>query len=137
LPDYLLDSCVLIRHLRHHQPTTDLLTALALEGQMGIATISRTEIVEGLRDHERERTMRLLDSLILYPLDAVMADLAGDYLHRYRAKGITLDRPDAIVGATALLHRLVLVTYNPRHFPMPELRLYEKMPETAFIGGFR
>jgi len=137
LPDYLLDSCILIRHLRRHEPTTDLLTALALEGQMGIATISRTEIVEGLSGHERERTMRLLDSLILYPLDAAMADLAGDYIHRYRARGITLDRPDAIIGATALHHRLVLVTYNPRHFPMPELRLYEEMPETALIGGFR
>lgn len=137
MPDYLLDSCVLIRHLRRHQPTTNLLTALALEGQMGIATISRTEIVEGLRDHERERTMRLLDSLTLYPLDAAMADLAGDYIRRYRARGITLDRPDAIIGATALHHRLVLVTYNPRHFPMPELRLYEEMPEAAFIGGSR
>jgi hypothetical protein len=58
---------VLIRHLRSHQPTTDLLATLALEGQVGIATISRTEIVEGMREHERESTLRLLDSLISYP----------------------------------------------------------------------
>lgn len=128
MPDYLLDSCVLIRHLRRHQPTTDLLSALVLEGRVGIATISRTEIIEGMREHEREPTMRLLDSLHPYPLDAAIADLAGEYIRRYRAQGIILDKPDAIIGATAVSHGLVLVTYNPKHFPMPELRLYEQMP---------
>jgi predicted nucleic acid-binding protein len=125
VPDYLLDSCVLIRHLRRHQPTTDLVSALVLEGKVSIATISRTEIIEGMREHEREVTMRLLDSLPAYPLDVPAADLAGEYIRRYRAQGITLDKPDAIIGATAVLHGLVLVTYNQKHFPMPELQLYE------------
>jgi len=123
--DYLLDSCVLIRHLRRHKPTTDLVSALILEGQVSIATISRTEIIEGMREHEREATMRLLDSLPAYPLDVSIADLAGEYIRRYRAQGITLDKPDAIIGAAAILHGLVLVTYNRKHFPMSELQLYE------------
>jgi predicted nucleic acid-binding protein len=125
VPDYLLDSCVLVRHLRRHQPTTDLVSTLVLEGKVSIATISRTEIIEGMREHEREATMRLLDSLPAYPLDVSIADLAGEYIRRYRAQGITLDKPDAIIGATAVLHGLVLVTYNRKHFPMPELQLYE------------
>ena len=125
MPDHLLDSCVLIRHLRRHKPTTDLVSALILEGQVSIATISRTEIIEGMREHEREATMRLLDSLPAYPLDVFIADLAGEYIRRYRAQGITLDKPDAIIGATAVLHDLVLVTYNQKHFPMPELQLYD------------
>ena len=129
MPDYLLDSCILIRHLRRHQPTTDLMTALALEGQLSIATISRTEIVEGMREHEREATLRLLDSLVGYPLDVAVADLAGDYIRHYRAQGITLDKPDAIIGATAIHQDLVLVTFNAKHFPMPELRLYQEMPK--------
>ena len=131
MPDYLLDSCVLIRHLRGHRPTTDLLAALVLEGWVGIATISRTEIIEGMREHEREVTMRLLDSLLSHPLDAAIADLTGEYIRRYRAKGITLDKPDAIIGATAVHHGLTLVTYNQKHFPMPELRLYKEMPEAT------
>ncbi len=57
--------------------------------------------------------------------------LAGELIRRFRAQGLTLDRPDAIIGATAIAHGLVLVTYNARHFPMPELRLYEEMPATA------
>jgi predicted nucleic acid-binding protein len=125
VPDYLLDSCVLVRHLRGHKPTTDLLSTLVLEGKVGIATISRTEIIEGMREHEREATLRLLDSLPAYPLDVSTADLAGEYIRRYRAQGISLDKPDAIIGATAVLQDLMLVTYNPKHFPMPELQLYK------------
>lgn len=128
MPDFLLDSCVLIRHLRSHQPTTNLLASLTLEGGLSIATITRTEIIEGMREHERAATMRLLDSLPAHPLDVAIADRAGEYLRAYRAKGITLDRPDAIIGATAIHHGLVLVTYNPGHFPMPGLRCYSSMP---------
>ena len=51
MADYLLDSCVLIRHLRGHQPTMDLFAALVLDSNVGIATITRTEIIEGMRDH--------------------------------------------------------------------------------------
>jgi len=129
MPDYLLDSGVLIRHLRRHQPTTELMTVLALEGQLGIATISRTEIIEGMRDHERQHTMRLLDSLFSWPLDVAVADLAGNYIRQFRSKGVTLDKPDAIIGATAVLHDLVLVTYNVKHFPIAELKVYRHMPE--------
>jgi predicted nucleic acid-binding protein len=131
MPDYLLDSCVLIRHLRGHQPTTDLLSELALEGQLGIASISRVEIVQGMREHERENTVRLLDSLFCYPLDADVADLAGEWIRRYRAQGVILDKPDAIIGATALHYDLTLVTYNVKHFPMAGLRLYKGMPGMA------
>jgi predicted nucleic acid-binding protein len=96
---------------------------------MGLATISRVEIVEGMREHEREGTMRLLDSLIPFPLDTAIADLSGEFIRRYRAKGIALDRSDAIIGATAVHHGLCLVTYNSRHFPMPELRLYQDLSQ--------
>ena len=129
MADYLLDSCVLIRHLRSHRPTTDLLSELALQGQLGIATITRVEISEGMREHEQPGTMRLLDSFFSYALDTAIADLTGEFIRRYRVEGITVDKPDAIIGATAVHHGLALVTYNSRHFPMPELRLYPGLPE--------
>lgn len=131
MPDFLLDSGVLIRHLRSHQPTTELLSDLALEGGLGIATITRVEILEGMREHERQSTLHLLDSLRSYSLDVTVADLTGEYIRRYRAQGVTLDKPDAIIAATAVQHGLVLATYNAKHFPMPDLRLFQKMPKAS------
>ena len=89
MTDYLLDSCVLIRHLRKHQPTVEMVARLALEGNVSIATITRTEIVEGMRDHEREKTLKLLDSLPAHPLDSTIADLAGEFIRLYQQRGIT------------------------------------------------
>ena len=62
-------------------------------------------------------------------MDTAIADLSGEFIRRYRVKGIVLDRPDAIIGATAVHHGLCLVTYDSRHFPMPELRLYQDLPQ--------
>ncbi len=137
MPDYLLGSGVLIRHLRRHQPTTDLMATLVMEGQVGLATISRTEIIEGLREPEREDTLQLLNSLISYPLNTVIADLAGEYIRRYRVQGIILDKPDAIIRATAVHHGLVLVTYSLKHFPMPGLQLYRGMRARNAINPVR
>jgi predicted nucleic acid-binding protein len=64
-----------------------------------------------------------LDFLLSYPLVAAIADLGGELIRRYRAQGIALDKPDAIIVATAIHHGLVLVTCNAKHYPMPELRL--------------
>lgn len=128
MADYLLDSNVLIQHLRGHAPTTDLLGRLALNGQLGVAAISRTEVLAGMRTHEEGATLHFLNALACYPLDLAVADCAGALIREYRRTGTTLDVPDAVIAATALHHDLVLLTYNPRHFPMPELRRYPTMP---------
>lgn len=128
MPRYLLDSCVLIQHLRGHKPTSTLLAKLALEGQLGIAAISRTEVIEGMREHEREVTLRFLDALTCYAFDAAVADRTGELLREHRARGITLSKPDAMIAATALELNAVLLTYNTKHFPMPELHLFAAMP---------
>jgi predicted nucleic acid-binding protein len=128
MPEYLLDSCVLIQHLRGHNPTTVLLSELSLTGQLGIAAISRTEIIEGMRDHEREATLQFLDALTCYTFDATIADQTGELIRQYRAQGITLSKPDAMIAATAIYHNAVVLTYNPRHFSMLALQLYDAMP---------
>lgn len=128
MPDYLLDTNILIRHLRRHQPTTDLMAALTLNGEVGISTITRIEMIQGMREHERTKTLELLNSLTPYDLDSAIADLSGEYIRHYQTQGMTLAIPDAVIAATAMRHKLILVTYNAKHFPMPELRLYKELP---------
>ncbi len=121
MTDYLLDTGILIRHLRNRPGYRELMYRLAQEGRLYIASFTRLEIVRGMRDHEREATFALLDALRTHPLDAPTADLAGEMIRAWQRKGIALSGPDAVIAASAIRCGAVLVTTNPRHFPMAEL----------------
>lgn len=124
MPDFVLDTGILIRHLRQRRGFTVLLERLAHEGELIIASFTRLEIIRGMRDHERERTMLLLDSLVTHPLDVPTADLAGELLRRQLARGKTIAGPDAVIGATAVVRNAALATTNPAHFPFEGVRVY-------------
>ncbi len=124
MADYLLDSNVLILHLRERPEITALLTQWGQEGPLHTSVATRTEILAGMRPHEEERTMELLDSLENLPVDEAIADRAGRLIYQYARQGIQFSFPDALIAATAFHHDLTLATTNPKHFPMPDLRLH-------------
>jgi predicted nucleic acid-binding protein len=59
-----------------------------------------------------------------------LPSLAGDLFRLWRQKRQTLSYTDVTVAAVALIHKLVLVTDNLKHFPMPELQLFQ-LPEAG------
>ncbi|MBI2346941.1 MAG: hypothetical protein HYV03_08755 [Deltaproteobacteria bacterium] len=52
-----------------------------------------------------------------------VARMAGELRHRYRSRGKALTLADALIGALAIAHHLVLLTDNVKDYPMPELRV--------------
>jgi predicted nucleic acid-binding protein len=124
MPDYLLDTNILIFQLRDNPNIMQLLHRLKERGKVYISATSRTEILAGMRPREEERTMTLLNTSFNLPVDNPIADRAGRLLYQYARQGITLSFPDALIAAIALEHDLILVTTNTKHFPMPELRLH-------------
>lgn len=121
MPVYLLDSGVLIRHLRNRAGYAQLIKRLGQTGDLYISAFTRVEVLRGMREHERERTIALLDSFITQIIDRVTADQAGEWIRDWQARGVTLAGPDAVIASSALQARAALVTTNARHFPMPEL----------------
>ncbi len=125
MADCLLDTNILILALRSDPKALDLLDALGRKKEREcISVATRTEILAGMRPHEEERTMELLDSLENIPVDESIADRAGRLIYQYARQGVQFSFPDAIIAATALHHNLTLATTNPRHFPVPDLRLH-------------
>jgi len=122
--EHLLDSDVLIWQLRDQQETVELLAKLSRRGFLACSVVSIVEIQAGVRRGEEKKTNALLDSLKAYDVTPAIANLAGEFIRDYRARGITLDFADSIVAATAAIHGLTLFTYNTRHYPMPEVKLY-------------
>jgi predicted nucleic acid-binding protein len=121
MPAYLLDTGILIRHLRNRPGYRELVQRLNQGGDLCISAFTRVEVLRGMRDHERERTFTLLDSFFTQVIDRDTADRAGEWLRTWQARGVILGGPDAVIAASALQVGAALVTTNARHFPMPEL----------------
>ena len=121
---YLFDTDVLIAYLRGYHQTVELFKALASEGfDFFISPVTIIEIETGIRDAEREKTYELLDIFEVCSVDRSIAHLAGSFLRKYGKKGVTLGLGDVIIGATAITHGLILITYNTTHYPMPDLQI--------------
>ena len=114
--ELLVDTDVLIDHLRGER-------RLRSEGRrLGVSVVSRCELFAG-RD-EPTVLRSLLRAMIELPIDAAIAELAGV---TRRETGIAT--PDALIAATALIHRLPLMTRNRRHFqPVSGLQVLAPPP---------
>jgi tRNA(fMet)-specific endonuclease VapC len=123
MADLLLDSDVVIWHLRGRSTVVEIVIALARKGRLGLSAITRAEVLLGMREPERKATLHFLDVCETLPVTAATADLAGEIVRGFRAQGVTLALPDALIGATALSASVPFYTCNPRHYPMPELDL--------------
>ena len=126
---YLLDTDVLIAYLRGYTETVSLLKELTEKGaDFSVSAVTVVEIEAGIRDKEKEKTYELLDLFEICPLDISTAQLAGSFLRKYRGKGISLSLADVIIGATAVIQDLILVTYNTRHYPMAGIQILPESP---------
>jgi predicted nucleic acid-binding protein len=122
---YLLDSSVLIDALNDRNGRSQLLSQISQQDiLLACCAINVTELYMGMRAGEEAKTARFLRSLEFFPVTWEIAQLAGDLFRMWRQKGHTLGLADVTIAAVALTHKLVLVTDNEKHFPMPELQLF-------------
>lgn len=120
----MLDTNILILSFRKTEGYRELLDTLAKDDILYVSAMTRLEIVRGMRDHERNETFNLLDSMETIDVTIEVADKAGELIRAWRTKGMILGDADAVIAATAINHNLALITTNEKHFPMPDLVVY-------------
>lgn len=121
----LLDTSVWIDILRDKRGRRDFLGRLRKEGHgIAISVISVAEIYAGLQPSQQATAQPLLDAVEILGLDFSTAKHGGQLRFHWARKGRALSLADALIAATALEHKLPLLTDNIRDFPMPELQLY-------------
>ena len=122
---YLLDTSVIIDALNRKRNRWQLLASLVESGEtLACSMVTVTEIYAGLRPPESEPTRTFLEGLEHYGIDWELARYAGLLKNEWAQKGRTLAIADVLIAATALAHKLVLMTDNRKDFPMPQLVLY-------------
>lgn len=87
--------------------------------------VAWAEIFAGVRAGEEPATEAFFAARGEVMLDARVGRLAGAYLARY-ARSYNLELADALVAAAAAGSGLLLWTLNRKHYPMPDLRFYER-----------
>ncbi len=126
MAEYLLDTTVIIDHLRGDKKVSFYLEKIGLKGDTaGCCCINIAEIYSGMLEKETEKTNRLINSLYYYEVTRDISKTAGRLRRKYSKKGITLATTDVIIGATALIYDLILVTKNIKHYPFPEIEIEE------------
>jgi predicted nucleic acid-binding protein len=114
----LVDSDVLIAHLRGFGPARDWLVDARKAGPLAISVVSISELVGGMRSVERREVWRLLSSFRAEPATEIIARRAGEMMRRYRRSHSGIGLGDYLIAATADVKGLQLATLNVRHFPM-------------------
>lgn len=124
MESYLLDTSVIIDYLRGKEQTLKFVRELFQRGSgIGCCAVNITEVYAGMLEKERGTTEEFLESLEYYPISKLAAKEAGEYKRQYAKKGTVLSVPDVTVAAVAVENRLALITGNPKHYPMPELKV--------------
>jgi hypothetical protein len=121
---YLLDSDVLIEILRGNAVVGAQILNLRQDGHtLCYSPVTRAEIYGGLRPGEEELTAQLLARLLCLPIDASVGEQAGRFLRLYR-RSLNLEIADALVAAASALSDSALITFNVKHYPMPDLTFH-------------
>ena len=122
---YLLDTSVIIDVLNRKRDRWQLLGSLVEAGEtLACSVVTVTEIYAGLRPRESSTTQAFLEGLERYEIDWELARYAGLLKNEWARRGRTLSTADVLIAATALAHKLVLMTDNRKDFPMPQLVIY-------------
>ncbi len=114
----LVDTDVLVEHLRGRPAATDWLLGARSRTTLVISVVSLAELTGGMRSHERAEVTRLLAALRPRTVDEDVARRAGELRRTYRRSHSGIALPDYLIAATAQLDGLELATRNLRHFPM-------------------
>ncbi len=117
---FLIDTDWVIDHLNGVTDATRRLKELQPRG-LGLSVVSAAELWEGaFFSREPERSQEALDTFLLgvdvLGLDEEICKRFGQLRGSMRKRGQTIGDFDLLIAATALRHRLTLLTNNRKHF---------------------
>jgi predicted nucleic acid-binding protein len=122
MDEVLLDSDILIDHLRGYEPARQYLKrfeAGELQGYLSIITVAELAAGQMRQEDEETKVQHLLALFTHIDLDFAIAWRGGEIRRQYHTR-----LADALIAATALLHNLRLATRNLQHFtPLEGLRV--------------
>lgn len=120
----LCDTNIFIEVYRNNE---SIIQTIKHIGQQNVAVsdVTRAELFFGARNKKELQAIRKdMDKLIVFPVDAFISDRAVKLVELYSLSH-KLALPDALIGATAIYHKIELYTLNVKDFIfLDEVKLF-------------
>jgi predicted nucleic acid-binding protein len=109
----MVDTSVWIDFFRKgvSQASKDLTTYIELD-LVFICGVIELEIIQGLRDNEKEQVMSAMEVVNFIELNRKDYIEAGYLLNKLRKSGITIPPTDAIIATCSIRNNLKLISYD-------------------------
>ncbi len=122
---FLLDTGIVIRHLRNDKRAHDLLDLLEQVGEISTSAITYMEILVKCRPHEELSTRLFFDRVPPLVINREVSEKAALLIIKYQSvfnKDNPRQFPDALIAATAWQQGVPLVTLNKKHFGKTKIK---------------
>lgn len=120
MKSYLLDTSIIIDYLRGKPEAVELLNNI--DGELCSSYICLAELYEGVyRVSNKEETAKEVTDFFaslssVYGIDEKIAQKFGETRAYLKKKGSIIEDLDLLLAATCLVHELILITLNQKHF---------------------
>ena len=125
MDDYFLDSNIIIDFLLKRPKSIKILESISINNMPSTSPVCIAEVQLEVKKGEEDKTNQFLDSLIIYDLTKDIANLTGKFIRECKEIGKTLNLIDTLIASTCIIHDLILVTYNIKHYFIKDLRLFD------------
>ena len=119
----IVDTDVLIWYSRGHQKAIDVIHSL---DRFSLSVVTYIEIIQGVRNRKElnafKKALGILNAQVIQ-IDELISTKAMFYVEQY-ALSHTMELADALIGASAVIKQLPLITGNEKHYKhLPEIKV--------------
>lgn len=121
LPRILIDTSVVIEHLRKQNRRKSILYRIADDYALYTSTIVEFELYAGTTDRQKRHDVQdILSWCTILPFTSDVAAIGGALYRELKATNQLIEIRDIFIAATALTYSLPLMTLNLGHFDRVE-----------------
>ena len=116
-PDLLLDTSIIIDHLRKRNTRNSILFNIVDEYRLYLPTIVEFELFVGATDPEKRQDIHdVLQFCDILPITSDIAQHAAQLYQDLKRTNQIIEIRDLFIASTAIIYHLPLMTINTQHF---------------------
>lgn len=129
---YLLDTTALVDFSKGREPARSrILAMIDREDEVEVCPVNVAEFYSGLSPETRQIWDEFIGALVFWDLTIEVAARAGGYRYEFARRGPPLSTADALIAAASVVYEAILVTDNPKDYPMQDVQLMSlRQPES-------